>query len=165
MLATAAFRVTRNSNLYLQEEESALCWRACAPSSTTAARATPCAWRLTATPPEIVEQLRMNYELDEWQVFRTDGPVNLNRLMNLYSETPRSRSEIPPFVGRELRLHRQSTDMFDELRRGDVLLHHPYDSYDPLVASSNPPPGPAHRLHQADALPHQRRLAHLSGPD
>ena len=43
----------------------------------------------SSAPEEIIERLRTNFELEPWQVFRTDGPVNLSRLMNLYSEAKR----------------------------------------------------------------------------
>jgi polyphosphate kinase len=135
ILSTTAFRVTRNSNLYLQEEESRNLLESVRAELHNRRKGDAVRLEIDSDAhPEIVEQLRMNYELDEWQVFRTDGPVNLNRLMNLYSETPRPDLKYRPFTGRELRLHRTSTDMFEELRRGDVLLHHPYDSYDPVVA-------------------------------
>jgi polyphosphate kinase len=78
---------------------------------------------------EIVERLRTNFELDPWQVFKTDGPVNLSRLMNLYSEVKWPAMKFPPFAGREFRLSSKSKDIFDELRKRDVMLHHPFDSY------------------------------------
>jgi len=135
VIDTSAFRVTRNSNLYLQEEESRSLLESVRAELHNRRKGDAVRLEIDSDAhPEIVEQLRMNYELDEWQVFRTDGPVNLNRLMNLHSETPNPGLKYKPFVPREFRLHRQSTDMFDELRRGDVLLHHPYDSYDPVVA-------------------------------
>src|SRR6201999_2325532 len=81
----------------------------------------------------MVDRLRMNFELEDSQVFSTDGPVNLSRLMNLYSDTPRPDLKFAPFVPHELRLNRKSTDLFDELRHRDILLHHPYDSYDAVV--------------------------------
>jgi polyphosphate kinase len=135
VLATTAFRVTRNSNLYMQEEEARSVLESVRAELHNRRKGDAVRLEIDSDAhPDIVEQLRMNFELDEWQVFRTDGPVNLNRLMNLYSETPRPDLKYKPFVGRELRLHRQSADMFEELRRNDILLHHPYDSYDPVVA-------------------------------
>src|SRR5487761_1077148 len=133
-LSRAAFRVTRNSNLYLQEEET----RSLLESVRTELhnRRKGDAVRLeieSDAAPEIVEQLRANFELDDFQVFYTDGPVNLSRLMNLYSKTARPELKYPPFVARGLRLHRESANLFDELRRGDILLHHPYDSYATVV--------------------------------
>jgi polyphosphate kinase len=135
VLATAAFRVTRNSNLYLQEEESRSVLESVRAELHNRRKGDAVRMEIDLDADlEIVEQLRMNFELDAWQVFRTDGPVNLYRLMNLYTETPRPELKYKPFAGRELRLHRQSADMFDELRRNDILLHHPFDSYDPVIA-------------------------------
>ena len=82
----------------------------------------------TATD-EIVERLRKNFELDPWQVFKTDGPVNLSRLMNLYAEAKRPDLKYPAFLGKEHKLGANSADLFEDLRRGDLLLHHPFDSY------------------------------------
>ncbi len=134
ILSTAAFRVTRNSNLYFQEEES----RSLLDSvrSELHNRRKGDAVRLEieeGADTEVVDRLRMNFELDDSQVFPTNGPVNLSRLMNLYSDTPRPDLKFKDFLPRELRLNRRSEDLFDELRHHDLLLHHPYDSYDAVV--------------------------------
>jgi polyphosphate kinase len=134
ILSTAAFRVTRNSNLYFQEEES----RSLLDSvrSELHNRRKGDAVRLEieeGADAEVVDRLRMNFELDDAQVFPTDGPVNLSRLLNLYSDTPRPDLKFKDFVPRELRLQRRSEDLFDELRHHDLMLHHPFDSYDGVV--------------------------------
>jgi polyphosphate kinase len=134
ILSNAAFRVTRNSNLYFQEEES----RSLLDSvrSELHNRRKGDAVRLEieeGADAEVVDRLRMNFELEDTQVFHTDGPVNLSRLMNLYSDTPRPDLKFKDFLPRELRLNRRSEDLFDELRHHDLLLHHPYDSYDAVV--------------------------------
>src|SRR5271155_3157679 len=133
ILSKAAFRVTRNSNLYFQEEESRTLLETV--RSELHNRRKGDAVRLEiekAADPEIVDRLRMNFELEASQVYRTDGPVNLSRVMHL-ADTPRPDLKFQPFVPRELRLNRKSTDLFDELRHRDILLHHPYDSYDGVV--------------------------------
>jgi polyphosphate kinase len=134
ILSTAAFRVTRNSNLYFQEEES----RSLLDSvrSELHNRRKGDAVRLEiqeGADAEIVDRLRMNFELEDIQVFTTDGPVNLSRLMNLYTDTPRPDLKFKDFLPRELRLNRRSEDLFDELRHHDLMLHHPFDSYDGIV--------------------------------
>ena len=134
ILSSAAFRVTRNSNLYFQEEES----RSLLDSvrSELHNRRKGDAVRLEieeGADAEIVDRLRMNFELEDSQVFSTDGPVNLSRLMNLYSDTPRPDLKFREFLPRELRLNRRSEDLFDELRHHDLMLHHPFDSYDAVV--------------------------------
>jgi polyphosphate kinase len=134
ILSTAAFRVTRNSNLYFQEEES----RSLLDSvrSELHNRRKGDAVRLEieeGADAEVVDRLRMNFELEDSQVFPTDGPVNLSRLMNLYTDTPRPDLKFKDFLPRELRLQRRSEDLFDELRHHDLMLHHPFDSYDGVV--------------------------------
>jgi polyphosphate kinase len=130
VLSRSAFRVTRNSNLYMQEEES----RSVLESVRTELhnRRKGDAVRLeieSSAVEEMVERLRINFELDPEQVFRTNGPVNLSRLMNLYSETKGVALKFVPFVAKEYKMSAKSTDIFDELRKNDVLLHHPFDSY------------------------------------
>lgn len=130
VLSKTAFRVTRNSNLYLQEEETRSLLESV--RSELHNRRKGDAVRLEVSKEadaEIVERLRANFELDEWQVFKTDGPVNLSRLMTLYSLIPDDTLKFPAFHAREYRLDRKSTDLFDELRTRDILLHHPFDNY------------------------------------
>ncbi len=133
ILSHAAFRVTRNSNLYLQEEES----RSLLDSvrSELHNRRKGDAVRLEIdvdADPEVVERLRVNFELEQRQIFSTDGPVNLSRLMNLYGAA-RPDLKYSPFVPRPLRLQRRHEDLFAELRHHDLLFHHPFDSYDAVV--------------------------------
>jgi len=75
----------------------------------------------------------VNFELDEDQVFLADGPVNLSRLMFFYGDVNRPDLKFPPFAPKVLHLSRKASNIFDELRQHDVLLHHPYDAYDPVV--------------------------------
>ena len=135
VIASAPFRVTRNSNLYLAEEEA----RSLLESVRTELhnRRKGDAVRLeieSDADPEIVERLRTNFELEPWQVFPVNGPVNLLRLFNIYEQTEHPELKFKPYVARELRLTAKSRDLFEELRRHDVLLHHPYDSYDAVVS-------------------------------
>src|ERR1700746_2085740 len=84
--------------------------------------------------PEIVERLRNVFELDPWQVFPVNGPVNVSRLFNVYEQTKRPDLKDRPFSPRELRLTAKSKDLFEELRGHDILLHHPFDSYDAVIS-------------------------------
>ncbi len=130
VLSRAAFRVTRNSNLYMQEEESRSVLESVRTELHNRRKGDAVRLEIENTATEdIVERLRVNFELDPWQVFKTDGPVNLSRLMNMYSEVKRPGLKYPPFAGAELRLGKKSKDIFDELRTRDVMLHHPFDSY------------------------------------
>ncbi|HEX9199820.1 MAG TPA: polyphosphate kinase 1 [Acidobacteriaceae bacterium] len=130
VLSRAAFRVTRNSNLYLQEEEARSVLESVRAELHNRRKGDAVRMEIESTADEeIVERLRTNFELDPWQVFRTDGPVNLSRLMNLPGKVTRPELKFPPFHGRRHQLSPQSANLFDELRTKDILLHHPFDSY------------------------------------
>ena len=130
VLSRSAFQVTRNSNLYMQEEESRSVLESVRAELHNRRKGDVVRLEIDGSAlEEIVERLRINFELDSWQVFRTDGPVNLSRLMNLYSETKRPELKYPAFAGKEFRLGAKSVDLFEELRGRDVMLHHPFDSY------------------------------------
>jgi polyphosphate kinase len=130
VLDEAAFRVTRNSNLYMQEEESRSVLESVREELHNRRKGDAVRLEIESSAgDEIVDRLRVNFELDPWQVFRTDGPVNLSRLMNLYGEVKIPALKYPPFTARQHRLDPKALDLFDELLQRDVLLHHPFDSY------------------------------------
>ena len=130
ILSQTAFRVTRNSNLYMQEEESRSVLESVRAELHNRRKGDAVRLEIECSATdEIVERLRKNFELDPWQVFKTDGPVNLSRLMNLYAEAKRPELKYPPFAGKEYKLGAKSADLFEDLRREDILLHHPFDSY------------------------------------
>ncbi len=134
VLARTAFRVTRNSNLYFEEEEARSLLETIRVELHNRRKGDAVRLEIeSGADPEIVERLRVNFELDEDQVFRGDGPVNLSRLMFLYGDVKRPELKFPPFTPKPLHLSRKSANIFDELRHRDILLHHPYDSYDPVV--------------------------------
>ena len=134
VLASAAFRVTRNSNLYFEEEEARSLLETIRVELHNRRKGDAVRLEIESTAhPEIVERLRVNFELEEDQVFRCEGPVNLSRLMFLYGDVQRGDLKFQPFTPKPLLLSRKSTGIFDELRHHDILLHHPYDAYDPVV--------------------------------
>jgi polyphosphate kinase len=135
IVSSAAFRVTRNSNLYLAEEESRNVLESVRTELHNRRKGDAVRLEIDAdADPEIIERLRTNFGLEPWQVFRVDGPVNLPRLFNIYEQTDRPDLKYKPFAPRELRLTAKSQDLFEELRRHDVLLHHPFDSFDAVVS-------------------------------
>jgi polyphosphate kinase len=135
IISSAAFRVTRNSNLYLAEEESRSLLESVRTELHNRRKGDAVRLEIEAeADQEIIERLRTNFDLDPWQVFSVDGPVNLSRLFNIYEHSDRPDLKFKPFAPRELRLTAKSEDLFEELRRHDVLLHHPFDSYDAVVS-------------------------------
>ena len=134
LLAHTAFRVTRNSNLYFEEEEARSLLDTIRVELHNRRKGDAVRLEIeTGADAEIVERLRVNFELEENQVLRNDGPINLSRLMFLYDDVDRPALKFPPFTPKPLLLSRKAANIFDELRLHDILLHHPYDSYDPVV--------------------------------
>ena len=129
VLDRAAFRVTRNSNLYMQEEEARSLLESVREELHNRRKGDVVRMEINASAAhEITDRLRTNFELDDWQIVRTDAPVNLTRLMDVYNAIKDRTMKFPEFHGRQLKLG-DSKDIFEELRNNDVLLHHPFDSY------------------------------------
>ncbi|HET6205205.1 MAG TPA: polyphosphate kinase 1, partial [Terracidiphilus sp.] len=135
VLAHAAFRVTRNSNLYFEEEEARSLLESIRGELHNRRKGDAVRLEIEAgAHPDIIERLRVNFELEEDQVFRGDGPVNLSRVMFFYSDVQRPDLKYAPFTPKPLHLSRKAANIFEDLRARDILLHHPYDSYDPVVS-------------------------------
>jgi len=86
-------------------------------------------------PPHILEILVNNLEIDASQVYRFKGPLELSRLMQLYSLERPELKDTPflPAVPRALAPATADEDIFALIRRQNVLLHHPFDSFQPVV--------------------------------
>lgn len=135
IVSSAAFRVTRNSNLYLQEEESRNLLESVRAELHNRRKGDAVRMEIdAAADPEIIERLGTVFELDPWQIFSVNGPVNLSRLFNIYDEAARPDLKYRTLVPSELRLTAKSHDLFEEICRHDLLLHHPYDSYDTVTS-------------------------------
>src|ERR1700678_1925555 len=115
VLASASFRVTRNSNLYFEEEEARSLLETIRVELHNRRKGDSVRLEIeTRADPEIIERLRVNFELDEDQVFRGEGPVNLSRVMFFYGDVRRPDLKFPAFAPRPLHLSRKSTGLFDE---------------------------------------------------
>ncbi|MBE9608283.1 polyphosphate kinase 1 [Chitinilyticum litopenaei] len=84
-------------------------------------------------PKHLQDFLREQFGLEEMDIFRVNGPVNLVRLMQVPDQVDRPDLKFAPFFpGLPPELKKQ-TDLFAAIRHGDVLLHHPYQSFTPVV--------------------------------
>src|SRR5262245_11423350 len=128
------FRVTRNSDLWVDEEEVDNLLHALEGELPNRKFGEAVRLEVTGTcSPEMAGFLLQNVGLLEEDLYRVDGPVNLNRLGTIYSLVDRADLKFPFFVpGTQARL-KLSQDLFETIRGGDVLLHHPYESFAPVV--------------------------------
>jgi polyphosphate kinase len=128
------FRVTRNSDLFVEQEEVDDLLRAV--EGELASRRYGDAVRLETAhdcPEEILTYLRDQFALTANDVYRVAGPVNLNRLMALYDLTDIAALKYPPFTPSVPEHLRVGSDLFATLRAGDVLLHHPFQGFSPVT--------------------------------
>ena len=131
VLGAYQFRVTRNSELLVDEEDVdnlALALR-----DELVGRGYLRAMRLEIAeqcPPDIVRMLLDNFELTENAVYRINGPVNLNRVIQVYDEVRRTELKFPPMIPRQLE---DVETIFTRVSRGDVLMHHPFDGFNPVL--------------------------------
>jgi len=135
VLGCYQFRATRNSNLFVDDEEVKnlrLSLQGELPQ-----RNFGDAVRLEIADncsPEVEELLRREFKLTANDVFRVHGPVNLVRLMEIPGMVDRDDLKFPAFVpGVPLVLQKKGADMFKVIRKGDILLHHPYQSFRPVI--------------------------------
>jgi polyphosphate kinase len=103
ILSSAAFRVTRNSNLYPQEKESRSLPYVL-PKLHNRRMGDVVRMEIgSEADPEIIARLGALFELDQWQIFTVKGPVNLSWLFNIYDETARPDLKYRTDAPRELR--------------------------------------------------------------
>ena len=132
-----AFRVTRNSELYLDEDEADNLLEAM--QEQLARRRKGDAVRLEVqrgANPAVVEHLLDTFNLDRDDLYEVDGPINLTRLMAIYGLENRPDLKDPSFspaTPSVLRGADTPDDYFGVIARDDILLHHPYDSFRPVT--------------------------------
>ena len=128
------FGVTRNSDLFVDEEEIDDLKRAL--EGELSARRFGDEVRLELAddcPEEVEEFLVRQFELEEGDVYRCNGPVNLTRLMAIPDLIDRPDLKYPGFASGIPARVRRNDDIFDVIRRGDLLLHHPFESFAPVI--------------------------------
>ncbi|MEZ0217041.1 MAG: polyphosphate kinase 1 [Rariglobus sp.] len=128
-----AFRVTRNSDLYIDEEEAENLLKKIEEELRNMRRGAAVRLEIEeGVDDRIFQTLCEHLDLSHEYVFRMNGPINLLRLMAL-AEIERPDLKYPPFTPVNISPLRDTAHIFETLRAQDVLLHHPYDSFQPVV--------------------------------
>lgn len=128
------FRVTRNSELFVDEEEIEDLARAL--QGELLERGFAEAIRLeiaTNCPAKVVNYLASKFGLADQAVYTCDGPVNMNRMIELYELVDRPELKYPPFQPRLDPQLGSGSNIFSAIRARDWLMHHPYDSFQPVL--------------------------------
>ena len=133
--AFSQFRVTRDSDLEVDEDEVTNLRQAMRTGLTTRHFGQAIRLEVVSTcPEELSEFLLQQFSLPQAALYKVNGPVNLVRLNQLIDQADAPALRFEPFEGvwPQARLPRQES-MFERLRKGDVLLHHPFESFEPVV--------------------------------
>ncbi|MGM0564966.1 MAG: polyphosphate kinase 1 [Pseudomonadota bacterium] len=128
------FRVTRNTDLFVEEEEiddllSAI-------KGELPQRNFGQAVRLEVAdtcPEDVIAYLLAKFKLDQGDLFQVKGPVNLSRLAGVLDQIDRPELKYPTFKPSMPRALSGETPIFDAIRHGDIWLHHPYQSFLPVI--------------------------------
>ena len=128
------FRFTRDSDLLVDEEEATDLLLAVEGELTTRRFGDTVRLEIAEDcPTAIVDNLRDQFKLAEPDVYLCSGPVNLMRLNQVPDLIDRTELKFPAFSPGVAKRIQAATDMFDAIRDGDLLLHHPYQSFVPVL--------------------------------
>ena len=128
------FRVTRDSELLVDEEEIEDLARALQRELMERGYAEAVRLEVRESCPAAVEKyLATRFNLNAEDVYRCDGPVNLYRVTEVIDQIDRPDLCYPAFRPRVPRSLAGKPLLFPEIRRRDILLHHPYESFSPLI--------------------------------
>lgn len=131
---SAPFRITRNSELYVNEEEADNLLEEIAEQVINQRQADAVRLEIaTDAPDQLVSLLQQQFALDDSLVFHANGPVNLHRVMTLYDLVQRPDLKETPFTPVEHDLPRDPELFFESIRTRDILLHHPYESFSTII--------------------------------
>ncbi|HEY0230949.1 MAG TPA: polyphosphate kinase 1 [Dokdonella sp.] len=128
------FRVTRNSELVVDEDEVENIALALRDELKGRGFAKPVRLEVADNCPKAISDMLMhNFELTEPEVYRCDGPVNVSRINSIYDQVDRPDLKFPPFVQRVLPAVVEEQSLFDAIRQRDILMHHPFESFNAVI--------------------------------
>src|SRR5881398_2915816 len=129
-----AFRVTRNSDLYIDDEEAENLLRTIEQELRRSSRGNAVRLEVEADcPKDFLELLLRFFNLSEADAYKLDGPLSMTHLAPLVANDAFAKLKDRPFQPARDPALPPHVDFFEVLRRQDVLLHHPYDSFDQIV--------------------------------
>ena len=128
------FRVTRNSELYIDEEETANLLKAVENELHNRRKGDAVRLEIEHDCPRFVrEALLKTLRLTEDDLYLVDGPLNPTRLMTLFQGDHSPELRFKPFVAPVAAALRGKADLFAAIRERDILLHHPYENFNSVV--------------------------------
>ena len=133
-LGAWAFRITRNSHLYVDEEEVENLLLSIEDELHNRRRGAAVRLEIDdSIDKNVLDYLLRSLNLSEQDVLKINGPINLYRLMKLADLVDRDDLKFPPFEAHVPKALGLREHLFDQISKKDHLLHHPYDSFNPMV--------------------------------
>ena len=133
-LGAWAFRITRNSHLYVDEEEVENLLLSIEDELHNRRRGAAVRLEIDdSIDKDVLDYLLRSLNLSEQDVLKINGPINLYRLMKLADLVDRDDLKFPPFEAHVPKALGLREHLFDQISKKDHLLHHPYDSFNPMV--------------------------------
>lgn len=83
--------------------------------------------------PKLLKVLRQEFEVKDEDIYKISGPLDLTFLMKLYGTEGMEEHRYAPYVPQPVPGMNDEEDIFTQIRRGDILLHHPYMTFQPVV--------------------------------
>jgi len=134
VLGCHQFRVTRNSDLFVDEEEVKNLRTALQGELPQRHFGDAVRLEVAETCPEsMLKFLLQQFDLQRDDLFRVNGPVNLVRLISVPDQVERPDLKYRPFIPGLPKSLARASDIFETIRKGDVLLHNPYQSFMPVI--------------------------------
>ena len=128
------FRVTRNSDLYIDEEEAENLLRTIEDELRKRAKGNAVRLEIEhGCPPDMCAVLLNIFKLTEDDIYFANGPLNFLHLMPLASIEPLSALRDKPYIPVASPAVPHGSNIFEIMRQQDVLLHHPYESFSTVV--------------------------------
>jgi len=129
------FRVTRDSDLEVDEEDVINLRQAMRSGLTTRNFGQAIRLEVVSTcPPELYGLLLEQFALPDVALYKVNGPVNLVRLNQLIDQSDADALRFAPYESAWPQSQwPRGTSVFEQLRAGDILLHHPFESFEPVV--------------------------------
>ena len=129
-----AFRVTRNSDLYVDEEEAENLLRSIEQELRRSSRGNAVRLEVEADCPQDFSDLLLDFfQLSEPDLYKVDGPLSMTHLAPLVANDAFAKLKDRIFQPTRDPALPPHADIFEAMRKQDILLHHPYESYDPVV--------------------------------
>ena len=134
VLCQAPFRVMRNADLSIDEDEAADLLIEI--EKQLKKRQWGEAIRLEVEDnidKRLLKTLRKEFDLSEDAIFKINGPLDLTFLMKVYDIEGFDHLKEPKYIPQQPKMLDASRDLFEQIREHDILLHHPYETFDPVV--------------------------------